>query len=639
MLRKKDNNDIELIQGENNILLVAPHGHKDDDKNTGKLTRLFAEDNGCYAIINETYRKPEVADDDESANKDTKRINLNRIVQVEKHLKEEFFEQLVRCKDEIVQKKYGNPLIFWIHGAEKESIENDIQGKAGVKSDKIKVLVGYGQKKDNDRLTAEPETAARLIDALTQNELNAVAANPNTPKGTRSFCGHDSNNMNQLFTTGENMDPGVQSFQLEFRKLGCRDTKENIKETARMLSLAISALVPADDKGKTLDAKDESKTESPHPAQEPEPTQEIKDSDGQDGVIEGDVTDAMTTVKTNGTEVVEEEDPKVEEAYQHLKRIYIKHIQNAMLECGQYLVNTFYSNYEEAQKKEFTRNKSLAKLIKRIQKDAKEKGSAPSRTWIYDAVNLAIDHHLFEQKLLPSAYGQLGHSHKVNLTYAPNDEIKKNLAEETIENKYTVAQLRQRIKEEKEKNSDDKPIGLFNLPHKEVLMNQPPKILNSLKTRAETKIETYSETLKKVKIAGKRIKSAIDTQKPTPQELHSAIKNNEWTLSRNNVNFQTGCSNACRYCYGQFMPNIKNKPADFKWNNPEIRQKDVEKAQGFRDGRVGFPTSHDITPDNLDDYLTVLGKLLISGNRIMIITKPVLECIEAICQASRFFQR
>ena len=339
------------------------------------------------------------------------------------------------------------------------------------------------------------------------------------------------------------------------------------------------------------------------------------------------------------------DDEKVEKAYEHLKSIFIKHFQNAMLECGKYLIQTFYGgNYELAQEKKFTNNKFLAALIKKIQADATEKGDAPSRTWLYDAVNLAIDDYLFEQNQLPSVYGQLGHSHKVNLTSAPI-EVKRTLVQEAFDKEYTVAELRDRIREEKKKIKYDESIDLFNLPHKEVLMKQSPKILNGLKGRAEVLIQTDTDKLKKVKLAAKRISSAIETQKPTEAELRRAVKNNEWTVARNNVNFQTGCSNACIYCYGRFMFHAERlkqeaeaQGKEFHWGNVIIRKKDVEANYGLKDGPVGFPTSHDITPENLADYLTVLGKLLRAGNKILIITKPVPECIQAICNASIFFK-
>lgn len=50
------NHEILRIPGEKKVLLVAPHGHSEDDKNTGKLTCLVAEQMGRYAFINETNR-------------------------------------------------------------------------------------------------------------------------------------------------------------------------------------------------------------------------------------------------------------------------------------------------------------------------------------------------------------------------------------------------------------------------------------------------------------------------------------------------------------------------------------------------------------------------------------------------------
>jgi len=82
----------------------------------------------------------------------------------------------------------------------------------------------------------------------------------------------------------------------------------------------------------------------------------------------------------------------------------------------------------------------------------------------------------------------------------------------------------------------------------------------------------------------------------------------------------------------------KAKGKEFNWGDAKSRKKDVDKSRSLHDGRVGFPTSHDITLENLEDYLTVLGKLLKAGNDVMIISKPNLECIKSIYQASAFFK-
>jgi DNA repair photolyase len=44
-----------------------------------------------------------------------------------------------------------------------------------------------------------------------------------------------------------------------------------------------------------------------------------------------------------------------------------------------------------------------------------------------------------------------------------------------------------------------------------------------------------------------------------------------------------------------------------------------------------FPTTHDITPTTLDLSRQVLRELTSRGNRVLIVSKPHLECVEALC--------
>jgi DNA repair photolyase len=74
------------------------------------------------------------------------------------------------------------------------------------------------------------------------------------------------------------------------------------------------------------------------------------------------------------------------------------------------------------------------------------------------------------------------------------------------------------------------------------------------------------------------------------------------------------------------------------WADQIIRRHDVDKYRNLYHGLVGFPSTHDITANNLNDYLYVLGKLLRAGNEVLIVSKPRLECIKEICEACRFFK-
>jgi DNA repair photolyase len=204
----------------------------------------------------------------------------------------------------------------------------------------------------------------------------------------------------------------------------------------------------------------------------------------------------------------------------------------------------------------------------------KGSGDAPKKTWIYDAVKLAVDDHHF-RSIGFRTYGQLGHSQKVLLTRVPDRDKKQELVEKAVDEGQTVKQLRESI-------------------------------------RAIRTPEAENSTPKK----GFR----------------------DWTDPKNNVNICTGCANDCRYCYAKSMAIRFNRLKNGDWGKMVVRKADVEKNRKRHSGIVGFPSSHDIFPFNLDDYLTVLGKLLRADNEVLIVSKPRKDCIKPICDACRFFK-
>jgi len=104
----------------------------------------------------------------------------------------------------------------------------------------------------------------------------------------------------------------------------------------------------------------------------------------------------------------------------------------------------------------------------------------------------------------------------------------------------------------------------------------------------------------------------------------------EWT--KYSVNCVSGCSNNCRYCYAKGMAVRFGRMEPGEWPSEVIREKDVNKKRKQYDGRVMFPSSHDITPTNLDACVTVIGNLLQVGNELLIVSKPRIPCIELICK-------
>jgi DNA repair photolyase len=52
-----------------------------------------------------------------------------------------------------------------------------------------------------------------------------------------------------------------------------------------------------------------------------------------------------------------------------------------------------------------------------------------------------------------------------------------------------------------------------------------------------------------------------------------------------------------------------------------------------------FPSSHDITPGNVVGCLTALRCLIIVGNRMLVVSKPHLDCIKRFCEMFRPYRR
>lgn len=102
----------------------------------------------------------------------------------------------------------------------------------------------------------------------------------------------------------------------------------------------------------------------------------------------------------------------------------------------------------------------------------------------------------------------------------------------------------------------------------------------------------------------------------------------EW--SDKSLNIQCGCEHNCLYCYARanalWRRWIKNKE---EWKTPRFYEKG-EKPK--KTGRIMFPTTHDITPLNVDRCISFLKPWLGLGNEVLIVSKPHLPVIKQICE-------
>lgn len=106
----------------------------------------------------------------------------------------------------------------------------------------------------------------------------------------------------------------------------------------------------------------------------------------------------------------------------------------------------------------------------------------------------------------------------------------------------------------------------------------------------------------------------------------------EW--ANRNVNIQKGCDNNCKYCYasagaqGQYGYVEKGK-----WNLPTFRMREIERGWKIRTNKnIMFPSTHDITDFNVEEYLIVAKKLLLVPDvKLLIVSKPRFEIIKRLC--------
>lgn len=105
----------------------------------------------------------------------------------------------------------------------------------------------------------------------------------------------------------------------------------------------------------------------------------------------------------------------------------------------------------------------------------------------------------------------------------------------------------------------------------------------------------------------------------------------EW--SEKTINFTNGCKNDCRYCYAKSMGIRYNRNTTINWKDEVVRERELLKSIQKYKGMVMFPSSHDITQEHLNESIIILQNILNSGNQVLIVSKPHLECIQRICEA------
>lgn len=105
----------------------------------------------------------------------------------------------------------------------------------------------------------------------------------------------------------------------------------------------------------------------------------------------------------------------------------------------------------------------------------------------------------------------------------------------------------------------------------------------------------------------------------------------EWASYSYNIG--SGCGNDCLYCYArEISEKFGLHQREAAWSHEVVKPYKARIHENV-DGIVMFPSMHDISENYLPVYLEGLGNLLDAGNAVVIVTKPRLACVQAICEA------
>lgn len=464
-------NGIEFYKGNNNILVIAPHGvdtEPYDDENTADLTYKIMERLECSAIINRKFRKPEGKEKSQrnrgQADIDKHYLNLNSIGQAKLHT--EFMSELVK---NVNSKELT--YVFWIHGIDNDSIKKEaiLLEQYKDKPNQLDALVGYGQGPDRsihetdktdldkaDNLTIEEKEATEFTVLLTNEGMNTAL----TSCSSTNYCARSCDNMNQWFLLNKYSLSKVKSLQLEIKKDGFRE-KQHLDATAKIIASAISSIAQI-------------KTEASYKKEINEATVQIEDKSLNTQILISDRSD----------DAIQVEDPTVQKAYDKLLRVFSRNYERALMEAGQYIVRTFYGGeeniedipydenfkfskltIENARLKQSPKKNTLNQLYQKIDKNGTS--NMPSKAWIYNSVNLVVQWYDIKAEITDSfyTYRNLLLSHKICLLRLPNIEQKKEFISKIQNNKLSVRELTQLISESSKRPDKEKNIySVINKP-------------------------------------------------------------------------------------------------------------------------------------------------------------------------------
>jgi len=114
-------------------------------------------------------------------------------------------------------------------------------------------------------------------------------------------------------------------------------------------------------------------------------------------------------------------------------------------------------------------------------------------------------------------------------------------------------------------------------------------------------------------------------------KIKASTGTGEWAGYGSNLFF--GCKHACRYCYARASAlRFKKINNSGGWEQMVFSENEFNAPARKLDRPLMFPTCSDILPEHISIVADYLSKWLSVGNKVLIVTKPHLECIKVLCR-------
>lgn len=219
------------------------------------------------------------------------------------------------------------------------------------------------------------------------------------------------------------------------------------------------------------------------------------------------------------------DDELVDEAYAKVEAIVVEKMSSVMEEVGDYLLDAFFDgDTHRAWSKKPSKDKSFNQLITRLRgkpimvKLRETHVRPPSKSWLYNAVNMAADKKYFEQ-IGFSEYNKLGPTHRVYLTHVNDVETKKVLIKKAVDEGHSSRYLKGCIDQTKTRRRRLNLENIEDADSREMLKAMNPKKLKKMEKQLESKIKDMSEEFKKTKEKFRKKAQAYHSSKHTIEKI------------------------------------------------------------------------------------------------------------------------